>query len=236
MSHPPGPRPKSFVVHVPHPGFVAQLYGPAPEDPWDEQALWGDMEGWGLPPTTQLRIDYTPTPDGPRDVVAIVQTEDSEGVVVNVRLPLHAAQGAVAVERVELSRRDGQPLSRRALARMGLGAVHKVLGKVLESPIAQAHLGQRWTLQKPYPGRPGRDDLFYAQWAERYVEALDVAPDKPIKHLVDVGDEVVTGDEVRARLRRARERGLLTSPARKGVPGGELTDKAKRVLHEAGVS
>jgi hypothetical protein len=38
----------------------------------------------------------------------------------------------------------------------------------------------------------------------------------------------------RARLRRARERGLLTSAAA-GVAGGELTDRAKQVLDEAGL-
>jgi hypothetical protein len=46
-------------------------------------------------------------------------------------------------------------------------------------------------------------------------------------------DEPVTGDEIRARLRRARERGLLTAPDRKGVPGGELTNAAKTVLRKA---
>jgi hypothetical protein len=226
--------------------MVMQLYGPAPDDPWDEKALWGDMAGWGLPATTQLRIEYTrpiksdgtlgKDPGGPTDVVAVVQTEDSEGVVINARLPLLAAEGAVAIERVELSRRDGQPLSRRALGRMGLGAVHKVLSKVLEMPIAQAHLGQRWTLNKPHPGRPGRDDLFYARWAQRYVEALEAAPNTPVKHMIDKSAEHMTADEMRARLRRARKRGLLTSPDRKGVPGGELTELAKRVLHEAGLN
>jgi hypothetical protein len=45
------------------------------------------------------------------------------------------------------------------------------------------------------------------QWAQRYVEALEVAPTRPIKHLVSTSDEPVTGDEIRDRLRRARERG-----------------------------
>jgi hypothetical protein len=238
---------QSFIVGVPLAGMVMQLYGPAPDDPWDEKALWGDMAGWGLPATTKLRIEYTRPvladgtlgqyPDGPRDVVAVIQTEDREGVVVNAKLPLLPADGAVAVDKIrELSRQDGQPLGRRALMRMGLGAVHKALGKVLESPIAQAHLGERWTLEKPNPGRPGRDDLFYAQWAHRYVEALEVEPTKPVKHLeVTSDDPGVTGDEIRARLRRARERGLLTA-APTGRPGGELTDKAKRLLREAGLN
>ena len=132
-------------------------------------------------------------------------------------------------------RAGGQPLSRRALGRMGLGAVHKALSKVLQMPIAQAHLGERWTLRTPYPGRPGRDDLFYARWAQRYVEALKAAPAKPVKHLEVTSDEPgVTGDEIRARLRRARERRLLTA-APKGRPGGELTDKANALLREAGL-
>jgi hypothetical protein len=126
--------------------------------------------------------------------------EDSEGVVVNAKSPLVAAEGAVAVEKVELSRRDGEPLSRRIPGRMGLGAAHRVLGNVLETSIARVHLGESWTprLRVPYPGRRGRDDLDYALEARRYVEALEVAPTRPVKYLVDTSDGHVTGDEIRA--------------------------------------
>jgi hypothetical protein len=174
-------------------------------------------------------------PDGPQDVVAVVQTEDRAGVVINAKLPLLPAGGVVAPTKVqELSRRDGQPLSRRTLVKMGLGAVYDALEKVLESPIAQAHLGDRWTVRRPFPGRPGRPDLDYALWAKRYVEALEVDSARPVKHLISTSDELVTGDEIRARLQRARKRGLLTA-APKGRPGGELTDKAKALLREAGL-
>jgi hypothetical protein len=238
---------QSFVVHVPTAGFVAQLYGPAPDDPWDDKALWGDLAGWGLPATTRLRIEYSrpvlpdgtvgQDPAGPADVVAIVQTKDREGVVLNARLPLLAAEGAVAIEAVELRREDGQPLGRRALARMGLGAVYKALEKVLQSQIAQAHLGDQWTLEVPFPGRPGRSDLFYAETALEYVRALDAEPNTPVRHMVDEaakrGDHM-TPDELRARLRRARDRKLLTK-ALPGKAGGRLTAKAKRVLRKAGL-
>jgi hypothetical protein len=230
---------QSFVVDVITPGMVGQFYAPAPEDPWDESALWGRMGG------TRLRIEYTRPiksdgtlgrdPDGPRDVIAIVQSKDPKGVVMNAKLLLVAADGDVAVEAVELRRRDGQPISRRALGSMGLGAVYKALSNVLHTPIAQAHLGEQWTLKVPIPGRPGRDDLFYAQWARRYVKALEAAPRSPIAHLVATSDNPgTTGDEIRARIRRARERELLTSTP-KGRPGGELTDKAKALLRDAGL-
>jgi hypothetical protein len=54
-----------------------------------------------------------------------------------------------------------------------------------------------------------------------------------LDHLVADPDHVTVA-EVRARLRRARERGLLTSAAA-GVAGRELTNEAKRLLDEAGV-
>jgi hypothetical protein len=194
---------------------------------------------------TRLRIEYTRPvktdgtlgrdPDGPRDVIAIAQTEDPKGVVMNAKLVLLPADGDLAVEAVELRRRDGQPISHRALVRMGLGAVYKALSNVLHTPIAQAHLGEQWTLKVPIPGRPGRDDLFYAQWAQRYVRALQAAPHSPIAHLVATSDNPgTTSDEIRARVRRARERELLT-PAPKGRAGGELTDKATELLRYAGL-
>ena len=47
------------------------------------------------------------------------------------------------------------------------------------------------------------------------------------------GDRV-TADEVRARLRRARRRGLLTD-AEPGRPGGCLTDRARMELQRVGL-
>jgi len=149
------------------------------------------------------------------------------------RLSLIPGEGTVQADFVQLRRLDRRPVSRGALGRMGLGTVHRALEHVLASPIAAAHLGKAWAYEAPKPGRPGRDDLHYAKAALAYVEALKADPRRPVKHMVDTSPEL-TPDEVRARLRRARERELLTG-APKGRPGGELTEKAKKVLHDAGL-
>jgi hypothetical protein len=224
-----------FVLHQPHPGIVMQLHGPAPVDPFDPHGLWGDLDGAGLPPDTQLRIDYTRTADGPRDVVAVVLTAD-----LCARLPLVVTEpGAVEVEAVELRRRDGQPLGARALSGMGLGTVHKVLGRVLSSPIAHAHLGEPWSLRAPQSGRAeGSADLDYALEARAYVAALQAEPRRPIRHMIEQGTaygSTGSADVIRARLKRARKRGLLTEASDPGHPGGELTDLAIQLLNDAGV-
>lgn len=235
----PSPRKRSgFIVHVPGPGIQVQLYGPAPDDWADEDALWGELAAWEQYAGVQLRIDYDQTPDGPENVAAVALTDE-----LAARMPLMPSEGAVQIRSVELRRRDGQPLSRRALGRMGLGTVHRALAQVLASPIARAHLGQPWTVELPRgPGRRGTPDLEYARWAAVYAAAVEQAPTRPVHHMIDTGmiDHLVadpshvTNAEVRARLRRARERGLLTSAAA-GVAGGELTDKAKTLLDDAGL-
>lgn len=181
----------------------------------------------------ELRVEYLPTPEGATDVVVYARTERYA-----VRLPLVPdADGTVDVERVELHRRDGRPLGARDMHKLGLGAINKALGYVLAEPIIAHHLGSQWgAVTAPYPGRRGRDDLFYAQAALEYVQALGHEPRRPVQWMVTQADEsgeLVTGDELRARLRRARERGLLT-PAPRGRPGGALTDKATELLRDAG--
>jgi hypothetical protein len=72
---------------------------------------------------------------------------------------------------------------------------------------------------------------FYATWAKAYVEALEVAPKIPMKHLVATSNGTETENTVRAFLNRARARKLLTA-SEPGKPGGELTAKARKILEE----
>ena len=54
-----------------------------------------------------------------------------------------------------------------------------------------------------------------------------------VRYLIEQG-RYLTADEAKARVRRARERGLLTK-ATKGRPGGRLTNKGRKLLREAGL-
>ena len=106
------------------------------------------------------------------------------------------------------------------------------------------HVGVREYLQLPFntgaildtdrnelggarrPGRRGRDPVFYAEWAARYVNACRTS-ETPLPVLAD---EYAFGEStIRGFLGEARRRGLLTT-APAGKAGGELTEKGKRLL------
>lgn len=78
------------------------------------------------------------------------------------------------------------------------------------------------------PGRRGRPDVFYAQWAARYVRELvrggDVIERLARRHHFSTGT-------VRHFLQVARERDLLTK-APPGRAGGQLTEKAISLLRD----
>lgn len=75
------------------------------------------------------------------------------------------------------------------------------------------------------PGRRGRDDRFYAEWADRYLQKC-VTSRRPVPDLKEeTGWEVRT---IRGFLDEAVERGLLVRS--KGRPGGQLTPDAQKLL------
>jgi hypothetical protein len=76
------------------------------------------------------------------------------------------------------------------------------------------------------PGRRGRPDSFYAEWAARYVTAMrEEGP--PLPRLREEYDFDMS--TIRGFLYEARRRGLLTR-APSGRAGGELTAKARGLL------
>lgn len=77
-------------------------------------------------------------------------------------------------------------------------------------------------------GRRGRDDLYYAQIAEQYVQIYDKTLSQPIKVLSEA--LCLSRSSVNHLIFTARQRGLL-SPASPGKAGGYLTDKAKATLY-----
>jgi hypothetical protein len=87
----------------------------------------------------------------------------------------------------------------------------------------------RETLDAPRrPGRRGRPDLFYAEYAAEYVAAVRRGSRRPVPDIAATHNE--TPAYVRDVLHAARTRGLLTHPPAKGRPGGVLTEKALAVL------
>jgi hypothetical protein len=77
----------------------------------------------------------------------------------------------------------------------------------------------------PRPGRRGRGDEFYLDWAARYVE---IGGDTPVRDLaVSAGLPHAT---VAHFLDEARRRGLLERPEDPGRPGGQLTPEGKKLL------
>jgi len=81
------------------------------------------------------------------------------------------------------------------------------------------------------PGRRGHPAAHYALWAERYEQALAVAPRTPVKLLAEQYHQ----DEqtIRAWLAKAEELGFFTRPNRnEGRAGGRLTAKGRALLEK----
>lgn len=190
---------------------------------------------WGQSPdglAIRLEVDYTsitePEAVDEVDVHALVLDDEWE-LTARYR---RTDEGPI-LEHLQLrpATKDADILGSKLLRRLRLGAVVDEFAELLKDPLVQSYLGEEWHQRPVRPGRAGTDDLFYAQWAQRYVDALAVAPDRPIEHLVESADEHLTPAQVRAYLNKARSdsRQLLTK-APPGKAGGELTDRARELL------
>jgi hypothetical protein len=123
----------------------------------------------------------------------------------------------------------------------------KVLGQVRCGELrrtAEYVLGLRVDFQperRPATGSGRRretwTDLELTRLAKRYVELVRKRVRNPIVMLADEWrtpkGETVSVTAVRDAIREARTRGLLTFPKAPGVPGGELTPAAKKLLRKA---
>lgn len=95
---------------------------------------------------------------------------------------------------------------------------------------AKRYVGVEVKIEKPNRvGRRGREDLYYAEVAAAYVDALGNTP-HAAAHVASANH--LSPSQLRNLLTAARKRGLLTD-APKGRPGGELTPLAKRLLSES---
>jgi hypothetical protein len=112
---------------------------------------------------------------------------------------------------------------------------------ILRQQLRSLGLPLRGPVQQRRPGRAGRPDEYYLAWAVAYVERLAHGSRRPVKDLAERPPRTMRGyvsDEssasvatIRDIIHQARVRGLLTeSPP--GLPGGELTPKAERMLKQ----
>ncbi len=175
-----------------------------------------------------VALDFDAT-TSPADDVRLLAVVDGLGI----EMPLAPGAGS----EIRIVRLDGERPTAVDFSRLGLGAVHRALTKLLQHEWSVQHLGDAYgAVRVPWPGRAGRDPLVYALAAQDYVEALAVEPRTPIRRMQELAPPGTTADELRARLRRARnhEPKLLTA-AGDGKAGGELTDHAKQMLRDAGL-
>jgi hypothetical protein len=112
------------------------------------------------------------------------------------------------------------PLTARLLRAVPLGRLRA---------IANLHLATRREVRGrlPDPTRARhRDDSYWASWAAHYTRIAESSR-SPIADLADKFDE--DRDHVRDTIHACRARGFLTKGTA-GVPGGQLTDKARKAL------
>ncbi len=81
--------------------------------------------------------------------------------------------------------------------------------------------------EKKKTGPRGQDDLYFAEWASRYVDEL-TRTSNPVAALVRQFN-YLNESTLRYYLNEARRRGLLTA-APSGRAGGQLTEKARELL------
>lgn len=149
------------------------------------------------------------------------------------RLRLNRGEDGPYVIAVEMSASPSDRMSTRLLRRLGLGDPLSALDWALSHPAASGIADGAWSRRIRRPGRAGRPDIFYAQWAARYVAALEAAPAAPIKFLVSAekaADRHVTESGVKAIINKARTVRKLLTDSEPGKPGGTLTPKAEKIL------
>jgi hypothetical protein len=209
-----------------------RLHSPPPVTPWERQQRWEHLARHAERASVDVAvsIEYQDTDAGPRDVEIYAVAGH---IAARRKLVPADNRDPWAVDEISIHRLDGRVAGVTSWRDARLGDVGQALDRALGDPVVALRLGERWgATVKPKPGRQGRPDLFYAVAALDYVRALDAAPRKPVRWLVEHGN--ATADELRARIRRARERGLLTKTPKRH-PGGELTDKAKDLRRSAGL-
>lgn len=116
-------------------------------------------------------------------------------------------------------------------AAVGLGMINRAieaywrkLEKIDETMFAQAG-------GVPRPGRAGHDELHYARWVKRYLDAVDAHGQQYMSHLL-ADHPGYTANVIRRTINEAatpKHRLIRDRPGR-GKAGGTMTDKCQRLL------
>jgi hypothetical protein len=198
-------------------GFL--WFAVAVRDGWS--ACWKLGANGGRPEVVELRV--VPTPPG--DVVH-VDAPDRMCAPVGHHAPPGGGLRAATWRSEVVVGTHVFDLLPKALRRAAAGPVPAwssvfaaYFGALGFSPSEPPRRGSR--------GPAGRGDAYYVRLAADYVAACESGSDSPVK---DVAKARRTRPaKVSQDLHRARRRGLLTEVMR-GVPGGELTPRARTIL------
>ena len=184
---------------------------------------------------------------GPRRIVWYridtgVIGQNQEPIIWEVEYELlRTENGEVATNLRVMANEDGRDggLSARVLRSVSVDVHKKFPPRNDEASLQNFRNGDMFSLagiESVRPGRAGRDPEFLARLARRYVEAINAGDRRPIQTLsqwLESIDLPLADETIRGLLKQARNSGLLTDPPRKGVAGGELTEKAYIVLRDA---
>jgi hypothetical protein len=117
------------------------------------------------------------------------------------------------------------------LRKVSFNALHDAIGKDNASAETLAHHGldpDQDFLRVRRPGRRGRDDGFYAAWADRYVSKC-MTTRRPLPELAQ--EWHYKESTIRDFVEQARKRGLLVGGS-PGRAGGVLSEKAEEILQK----
>jgi len=176
----------------------------------------------GTPVVAEVRV-FPHHPKGPKQGRRAGTWSEDEQAVPSGGVTSRAMKAATLTSAREgfteamqwFAQQAGRELSDQALSRHGFNA------KAYETP--------------QHPGFAGKPDEAYLDVAIRYARCVERGSRRPAR---DVAAEyaserhpwIARWEQVRDLAHEARERGLLTYPPRRGMPGGVLTDKAREML------
>lgn len=219
-------------------GFPARdtVYPP----PWVDVVMYAKED---LPPSkVPSPADFADSTDPEGDLraarqalaEALVRPGRFDAPLLRIRLQ-RGDDGSILRSGFEVDDPTGS-ITTRWLRKLGNSAALSRVDEVIEGALVGEYLGEEWRRRVRRPGRSGRPDAHYAEWAMRYVAAL--GSESAVRTLVE--EEIAAGRHtteaaVRANVNKARTRGLLTQ-APSGRAGGELTDLGKQVLRDAGLN
>jgi hypothetical protein len=191
-----------------------------------DRVLWSQGYEAGDDDDTGMRYSITAT----------VDVDDVPGWTVAMRYEL--VDGTVALTKVELEpvrgakpNPGGDLMRKLGFGKLQAGVLHQIRHLDPVIPLPKEWVDAQWNAQ-PRPGRAGNPPIFYATWAQRWLDAkYDEATRRwPIKHLAEQHPGY-SEDNIGQIINRAK---YTTKPPMlkkaRGVWG--LTARAERLLEK----